>query len=573
MPAYEEALPKRWFAIIFLTIAFLLIYSPFQLNNWQLRRREDRFAAIAYEMELKRPNTVVHGEQIPFYYPLFPWLTALIHRTGLSFEYSLRLISVISVAFLTILVWEAGRRALDVQTAVVAAAMMFSTSILVEKGIDGYPNMTALLFVFSAWVSWFTFGVARGQWNKAWIVSFLFCGLAFYTLGWTAVIYFSFPLIFMRRPMTVWPKLKKPGFIFGLALFLCFVLVWTIPRWHMGTDIPFRSIQLFPGDFEDYWKKVLQFPFDVLFRFMPWSLIAWPAFCVAYFPLDKNPIFSRFLRTIFISLFFLLWLGPFMDSRDLIFLAPPLSIMCGINYWLFVRRHGHQIHKFLKVLSFCSMALGLLIILFYATPFPWSFKIQILPENLEFRNSYKLCGILQALIATVISLMAIILVRRRLQVYLHILMICMAIGLCFWAVNIPYKSQDQDKKVFGQALALALKKDLGLKEDEPIPENTVVYKGPGILGLYVPCLYMGAKVKKIHSLDQLPENQDLVYMITTQYPVSNKRSWDYVTPKDIISEAENPYIYSETRFYILKGKKLKKEKDLRPSPLPEPVKY
>lgn len=573
MPAYEEALPKRWFSIIFLTIAFLLIYSPFQLNNWQLRRREDRYAAIAYEMNVKRPNTVVHGEQIPFCYPLFPWLTAWAWKAGLSFEYALRLISVFSLALLTVLVWEAGRRALDMQTAVVAAAMFFSTSIIVEKAVDGYPHFTGLLFVFSAWLAWFTYGVARGQWNKAWIISFCLSGLGFYTLGWTAVLLFLFPLIFMRRPMTVWPKLKKPGFLLGMAIQTALVLIWTIPRWHMGTDIPFRSMQLFPGDFQDYYVKVIRFPFDVFFRFMPWSLIAWPAFCVAYFPLDKNPIFSRFLRTIFISLFFLLWLGPFIDSRVMIFLAPPLSIMCGINYWLFIRRHGHQIHKVLKFLSYSTIVIGLMIILFYATSFPWSLDFGMMPENLEFRDSYKCLGILQAVIAISLSVTAIVLQRKNLQVYMHILMICVAFGLCFWAVNIPYKSQDHDKKALGTAFAAVLKKDLGLIENEPFPKDFVVYKGPGILGLYVPCVYTGAKVKKIHSLDELPDNKDVVYMITTEYPVSNKRSWDYVTPKDIISGAEDPYIYSETRFYILKGKKLEQLKDIRPSPTPEPVKY
>ena len=231
MPAYVEVLPKKWFIIFCLAVAFLLVYSPFQLNSWQLRRREDRYAAIAHEMDLKHPNTVVHGEPITFCYPLFPWLAALVHKTGLGFEYSLRLISVLSLACLTILVWEAGRRALDTQTALVAAAMMFTTSIVLEKALDGYPHMTALLFVCAAWVSWFTFGVARGQWNKAWMISFFFCGFGFLTLGWTAVLFFIFPLVFMRRPMTVWPKLKKPGFIFGVLILLTFVLLWGVPRW------------------------------------------------------------------------------------------------------------------------------------------------------------------------------------------------------------------------------------------------------------------------------------------------------------------------------------------------------
>ena len=332
-------------------------------------------------------------------------------------------------------------------------------------------------------------------------------------------------------------------------------------------------MRLFPGEFKEYLTKILTFPLDVCFRFMPWSLLAWPAFCVAYFPLDKNPLFSRFLRTIFISLFFFLWLGPFLNSRDLIFLAPPLSIMCGINYWLFVRRHGHQMHTFLTVLSYTLIALGILIIIFYSTSFPWSLDIAFLPQNLEFRHSYKLFGILQASAAIACAVFAIIMVRKGLNVVMHTLLICVALGLCFWAINVPYRSQKQNKKAFGEALASALKKEMGLKENDPIPDDVIVYKGPGILGLNVSCLYMGTKVKKIHSLEELPIARKTVYMITTKYPVSNKRSWDYVTPKDIISDAKNPYIYKHTRFYILKGTKLKKANDTRLDPAPKPVKY
>ena len=72
MSIYEEKLPKKGTAILLLFIAFLLIYSPFQLDDWQLRRREERYAAIACEMNLNQPNTIIHGEQIPFHYPLYP---------------------------------------------------------------------------------------------------------------------------------------------------------------------------------------------------------------------------------------------------------------------------------------------------------------------------------------------------------------------------------------------------------------------------------------------------------------------------------------------------------------------
>ena len=157
MPVFEEKLPVRWKSILFFIFAFTAIYFPYQLGSWELRWEEDKFAAIANEISIFNPNTIAHGEQVPFTFPVFPLLTSFLHKTGISFAFSMRLISVFSLALLLVLVWEAARRAKDTQTAVVAVAVMFSSIIVIEKAMDGFPHFTALLFIFSGWLSWFTF--------------------------------------------------------------------------------------------------------------------------------------------------------------------------------------------------------------------------------------------------------------------------------------------------------------------------------------------------------------------------------------------------------------------------------
>ncbi|MBN1865586.1 MAG: glycosyltransferase family 39 protein [Victivallales bacterium] len=556
MAVYEETMPRRLTLAICLAVAFLLMYSPFQLGSWQLRRREDRYAAMAYEMDLSRPNTVVHGEQIPFHYPLYPWLVSLLLRFGIGMEFSLRVISVGSLAILTILAWEAGRRAVDERAGYVSAAMMFSSLIIFEKTLDGYPHMTGLLFLFSAWLAWFTYGVARGQWNRAWLISFTLCGLGFNTIGWAAIIFFAVPLVFMRRPMTVWAKLRKPGFFLGVALFFTFVMLWGVPRWLLGRDNPLQSIEVFPETFGDVALHLAWFPFDVLLRFFPWTLLAWPAFCVAFAAIDRNPIFSRFLRTIVISLFFLLWFLPLSDARNLIFLAPPISVLCGINYALLVRRHGKQLHGLLGIFSFGSAVAGVGVIIFYTTFFPWSLDIGFIPENLDFRDSHRVVGILQALLAVGMACYAIYMRRRGLTVMMHSLLVCVSFTLLFWAIHIPHRALLDEERCLGKAFAEALRGDLLLNSWEPLPSDLTVYKGPGVSGLVSPCLYMGAKVKKIYRLDELPGDVEKVYVIGTEYPVSPDRTWEYVTPKDIFDSPSDPYVYRGTRFYIFKGVRL-----------------
>ncbi|NOY74937.1 MAG: hypothetical protein GXP32_03995, partial [Kiritimatiellaeota bacterium] len=79
-------------------------------------------------------------------------------------------------------------------------------------------------------------------------------------------------------------------------------------------------------------------------------------------------------------------------------------------------------------------------------------------------------------------------------------------------------------------------------------------KGPHILGLYGPCIYLGAKVKKVRNIASIPDTPDSIYMIATQFPVSTKRIWEYVTPK------EKPLVYKKTKLFILKGKRVKTER-------------
>ena len=551
MPAYEEKEPLKCRSIILLFFAFFIIYSPFQLGNWELRWREDRYAALAMEMNLLHPNTVAHGEQIPFTYPLFPWLTAILHKTGLSLELCMRMLSIGSVAALMVLVWEAGRRAKDIQTGMVAAAMMCSSLIIIEKATDGYPHFTGLLLLFSAWLSWFTFGVARGQWNKAWIVSFFFCSLVFLTIGWHGVLLFLFPLIFMRRPMTVWPKLRKPGFFLGVAMLMGVILLWTIPRVMASESSPFKNI-VFNLDSNDYLHYILTYPFALFARYLPWSLIAWPAFCVAYFPLDKNPIFSRFLRTIVISIFFLIWFAPFSDARDFILIAPALSVLCGINYWLLVRRYGHQFHKLYSYLLYGLILFAAGIILFYILPESVLMKIPYLQSRIEFREQNTITGLLQASISILIALITLQFIKKSMQLYTHILMICVSGALCFWALLIPYREQHTEKREMGKLMADALKEDMHLTNCQELPDSLVVYKGPGIDLFYAPCIYMGTRVKKIYKLSELPDSVKTVYMIATKFPASEKRDWKYVTP--------NPVTYRRENLYILKGTLIQKEK-------------
>ncbi|HCE45206.1 MAG TPA: hypothetical protein DET40_16830 [Lentisphaeria bacterium] len=546
MPIYEEhKLTKNKCALI-LVAAFLIIYMPFQIGSRELRWDEVYYSQMALEMNLLRPNTFVHGEVIASNYPLYPWIVSVLYKSGFGLEFGLRIVSVVSVMVMSILAWQAGRRSGGLETAVVSASLLFSSFLLVEKGLDGYPTMLAMLFILSGWIAWFTYGPARGSWDRAWLLSFLFCGLAFYTIGWFGVFIFCIPLIFMRRPMTIWSRFGKPGFFLGLVCLAGFILIWGIPRWMTGSDIPFLNIPIKPDDFTDYLKHILTFPFELAIRLFPLSLFAWPAFCAAYTPLDKNPVFSRFLKTITASLFFFLWFYPFSGPRDYIILVPPMAMLAGLNYWLLVRRLGFQIHSLLKIIAYAGIACSILTILFYVVPVAWWSDLLPVKKSLGFRTSNFIVGISQAALALIILIMAVRAAPSKCTAWLNSLGVCCAAALLYWAIIYPYQTYEKRQIELARQIREALGRDFH-------PSMTI-YKEKNI-GLYAVCSYLQCSrdssfpwryrydrinIRKIESYKELQAMNKVVFIFSDDIPLMGR-----------LKTAQIP-VYEDKKIYLFK---------------------
>ncbi len=527
MALYKEIKLNNVLILLLLTLAFWMMYRPGRLGERELYWDEDYYAVQTLEIEHTPPIAFAHGEFTYNSSPLFPLLVSMIKTTfALPVEFVLRLVSVLALAGLACLVWIAARDAAGgVQAAAVATAVMISSNIVIEKAIDGYPDTLALLFLMAGWLLWFSLGVGRGRWNLAWISGFFFCGLAFYTLGFVAILYFVFPLIFMRRPMTIWHKLKKSGFIIGLFILMLFVLLWWVPHLVFADDAGIRPLAFESIGIWDYLHHLALFPVDVVVRFLPWSILAWVPFCVAFMPLDKTPIFSRFLRTLFFSSFFVLWLTPNLEARDLLLLVPPVAILTGMNYGFFIQRYGRHFPRFFSYFGWVSLLCAAIVMGFYFAPDEWINPLISVPRGISFRhllynqiNAYIGAG-LMVLIALVL------LFYRKLPIWTVLLLSSCVGGLFLWSVVVPYKAQAKGKQILGRQLREILQK-------ENIPADTVIYKS-AIKDLYGECYYMGYRVKKIYSLQKLPKNKEVIYLISTNYPQVPTREWTNLLPKDM----------------------------------------
>jgi 4-amino-4-deoxy-L-arabinose transferase-like glycosyltransferase len=443
---------------------------------------------------------------------------------GLPVELVLRLVSVLGLAGLACLVWIAARNAAGIEAAAVAAAVMISSNIVIEKTVDGYPDTFMLLFLMAGWLVWFSLGVGRGRWNMAWVLGFFFCGLAFYTKGFIAILYFIFPLIFMRRPMTIWRRLKKPGFILGIVILLLFIMLWWMPHLVFAGDVEFKPVTFEGERIWDYLEHVVLFPVDMFVRFLPWSIIAWVPFCVAFIPLDRVPIFSRFLRTLFFALFFILLFMPDFDARSILLLTPPVAILTGMYYGFFTRRYGRHFPQFYKYVGWTSLFCAAVILVFYLAPAEWLNLFVSVSRGISFR--YLVVNQINAFAGAAVMILIglILLFYRKLQIWVVLLLSGCVVALFLWSLIIPYKAQAIGKRVQGRQFREALQK-------EKIPADEIIYKS-AIKDLYGECYYMGYRVKKIYSVLELPKDKEVIYLISTDYPQLPTREWTNLLPEN-----------------------------------------
>lgn len=518
-----------WLGVPALILAFLLLYQPWRLAERELYRAEGGYAVQAQEMDWSLPMAQAHGVALRNEYPLYPLAASLLRSvTDWPMESVLRLLAVAATAATALMVGFAAGRARDGRAALVAAAMYLSCEVVVEKSLDGYPITIAVFFLLAAQLSFYYFAIFRSAWNRAWMISGALLAAAFYTGGFWYVFCFVFPLLFMRRPLTVGNRWLRPGMAIGAALLAVAILLWLLPYLNSTQPGSMAWESRFAADgVGGYLWQLVQFPWDLAVRLLPWTLLAWSPFCVALFKVDATPLFSQYLRTIAISTLFLLWLRPGFEPRDLLIAVGPLAVMTGINYEMTVRRYAVQLDRVLLGCEWFLWGVAALLTGFMIVPEPLIALVVRLSHPIDFRFG---AGWVAATLgmAVCVALLAWSFRLRRGQgrrTWLLLLTTATGGALFYWQAMYPYRSEDIPKRTLGGEFRTALASGGAPAERANLP----VFK-LNIQDLYGEIYYMGVRVRKIDSLTELPREDRTVYLFSTEFPQYPERVWTNLLP-------------------------------------------
>ena len=550
-PNSERIIPALPGLLILLT-AFLVLYEPWLLGLKDFFRQEGFYTAIAQEMDPPLLLCSAHGQAVTNAFPFFPMLGSLLLRaTGLDTLFALRLVSVTMTLLSGVLILLSVWRARNFTAAAMAAAMFWGGNLVIEKSQDGYPTTCVMFGLLSAQLLWLYIGQKRGRWNLAWLLSLAVLALTFLAGGFMALVLFFFPMIFLRRPLTLRGKLSKPGMLIGLAVLTGTVLMWLMPYHIFSAQMPIRHWQ---PDWEltKYLRHLAEFPLDFAVRFLPWALFAWAPFCVALQTQDPTPIFSKYLRTLTAATFCLLWLLPDTEAHDLLFLAAPLSMLCGMYYEPAVTRYAPRLRWIVTYggAGFIFVA-AMALLLFCVLPETVLNMVVKLHESIDFRCdlTYRIAALAGG-IAMLSGAGWLFFGDRQKPLWLCLLIVVLAGGMFYYMAMFPYRIRNQETRQMAQTLARVLDQDRP-NAAAPAP----VYKF-NISDLYGECSLLNARIRKIASLEELPDNEEVVYLLSTEFPQLPERNWTNVLPQD--------QTYRERRICFWKGVLRREDRGVTP---------
>ena len=508
--------------IFIVLLLFLFIFLPWLMGNQELFRQEGVFAAIAAEyadgteFAVNGVSASAHHQILRDAWPLYPAVVSLFAR-WFSMETALRSVSVVMLGILSLLAGINTAIRSNKRSGLVAALCCFGTLFALDKGINGGPETMAACFLLAAQLLFFHYGSRHADWNSAWIASAIFLSLGFLTIGPVVILFFVFPLLFLRRPLSFSGKFRSPGFLAGFILLLSTVIGWLLPLGLDWRHYAYSSgVEIVP--LADYLCNVLSFPFIFPVRMMPWSLVMWLPFCVALQAISPVPVFSRYLRTLFFANLALVWLLPGASSSLIFFLIGPLSILTGLNYDLGVRRYGGFLRR---VLLAGGMVFPILILLLLFVVFLPDRYLGIFGNvgKLKFRESIQYFYFALSGIGILTALGVFFCCgRKRFPVWVQILLLSFGIGVISSTVSLPLRMMENDWRKFGTDVRNALPSDA---------QRIFKYK---IDGMYCGLFYVGVPVYTLEDLARLESLEDTVYLVSAAAPVYPDRVWTPLLP-------------------------------------------
>lgn len=507
---YAEPIPRKRWIVLAIAVAAALYLPYLGLHEFQSRvtvagwATEAQHATVAREMaetgSFLQPT--VHGQPVAVF-PLYAWLVCVTSRFGVPDEWSTRLPAALAVLVLAGLSARMAAHARGHLAGAVAAVMCLSTVMTLDKGRLGEVNTVAAALLCAAWFSWYRLGRAFKRWGLAWVAGLACTLAAFFGIGIVAFAYFYFPLIFLRRPLSISRRFLVLPHLVALAAIGVVLFLW----FRLMPQQTWLALAM-PESTSTYVGHLVSFPLACAVALLPWTVVCWPPFCAAFRTVERTPIMCRYLRTVVLSLSLAIWWLPGSRPSWLLPALGPLAVLTGLYFDILLRRHYFWLKSWVPLLARTAVLLagaGLGLFALHLT------GIMVLTGATPWQVGGSLTLLCAALILGWY-------VRQRAQprpYWIRLALVALALQCLFLSLMVPYRALYYERRR-GQGEALAAQ----------VPADTVVYKlyENDITG---ECAYLQRPVRQIASTGELPGSLRTVYVLAgSKAPILETRAWE-----------------------------------------------
>ena len=280
---------KFWVAglILLCLPAFLINLGLFAFTGDEAIR-----SLVALEMKLSGNfiATTMHGADYINKPPLFNWFILIFSEIWGSYgEWPARLTT---VAFLGLFAWAHYRFLkphFGTEAAVLGGFMLITSGrFLFYDAMLGLIDTAFSCTIYALFMTLYYYG-SKQKWGLMFLISYLLMALGFLLKGFPAIVFQGFSVLaavfFWKKPSLLIKRSHILGGLAGLAVLVCYLVA-------LGQ---YRDLEVFLSnllnestkrtviayDWGRFFRHLYEFPFDSIYHFLPWSLMA-------IFWLDRN---------------------------------------------------------------------------------------------------------------------------------------------------------------------------------------------------------------------------------------------------------------------------------------------
>ena len=285
-----------------------------------------------------------------------------------------------------------------------------------------------------------------------------------------------------------------------------------------------------------YLRDFAAFPFQCAVLLLPWTLLAWPGFCLAYRPMEKDQGFFHFLRALVFAPFIAAWVLPKVEPTALLPVVGPLAVLTGMHYGILVRRHYRELRVLWQAMVWLAIAVGGAAVVL---------GLMFMADLVVLAGFDDLTYVISMVMLTVVVVAARYLraADARQPFWWRFVVATGLLRLVWAATWVP-----------GDSWASSGNRYAGAQLGANVPPSAIVYKTASPL-LVAECFYLDRNVVGVANLEEdLPTDERTVFVLAgARPPILPTRTWEpWSEPVQVTRSLRARFVWRPSRFCLVR---------------------